>query len=221
MLLINLFFVVYSYLFAFGGIPFQQKQFLSIWRTVRQDTLFDETKLQEGDIVFQTSSSAQCKAVQLATHSKYSHCGIVFKQKGQYVVYEAVQPVKITPIQKWIAKGKNKHFVVKRLKNADQTLTVKVLEQMKQIGNNYLGKNYDLYFGWSDDKIYCSELVWKIYNQTTGLAIGTTRKLTDFDLSSPEVQKLMKERYGNSIPVNETVIAPSDIFDSSLLVQIW
>ena len=24
-------------------------------------------------------------------------------------------------------------------------------------------KDYDLYFEWSDDKIYCSELVWKIY----------------------------------------------------------
>lgn len=48
--------------------------------------------LQDGDIIFQESQSAQCKAVQKATHSRYSHCGIIFRKDGKYFVYEAIEP---------------------------------------------------------------------------------------------------------------------------------
>ena len=53
---------------------------------------------------------------------------------------------------------------------------------MKSIGKKYNGKNYDIYFEWSDDRIYCSELVWKMYKEATGIEIGEIQKLSDFDL---------------------------------------
>lgn len=34
---------------------------------------------EEGDIIFQTSMSSQSQAIQLATHSPYSHMGVLFK----------------------------------------------------------------------------------------------------------------------------------------------
>ena len=37
------------------------------------------TKIKDGDLIFQTSLSQQSKAIQLATKSKYSHCGIIYK----------------------------------------------------------------------------------------------------------------------------------------------
>ena len=39
--------------------------------------------LRDGDIIFQTSQSAQCEAVRIATNSKFSHCGIIFKIDGR------------------------------------------------------------------------------------------------------------------------------------------
>jgi len=117
--------------------------------------------LQEGDIIFQTSLSAQSRAIQLATHSPYSHMGIVFRSANGWHVLEAVQPVKYTPLEKWIQRGKDAHYVVKRLKDPS-VLTPEVLGRMKTAGKAMLAKPYDLAFSWSDDKIYCSELVWKI-----------------------------------------------------------
>ena len=73
------------------------------------------SKIQSGDIIFQTSTSNQSKAIQLATNSKYSHMGIIYENDGAYFVYEAVQPVKLTPLQTWIQRGKNGHYVIKRL----------------------------------------------------------------------------------------------------------
>ena len=180
----------------------------------------DEGKIQNGDIIFQTSLSRQSKAIQVATHSKYSHCGIIYKDGDSYYVLEAIQPVKKTPLDKWIARGENGKFVIKRLKNADQILTIGTLQKMKQVGESFIGKNYDLTFEWTDEKIYCSELIWKVYQRSTGLEVGKLQRLIDFDLTNKVVKKKMTERYGDKIPLNETVISPSSIFESELLTTV-
>ena len=174
---------------------------------------------KNGDILFQNSQSSQCKAIELATHSRYTHCGIVFRKENKCFVLEAVQPVKYTLIEDWIERGLNKQYTVMRLKN-QSLLSDSIIAAMREDGEKYLGKDYDIYFGWGDDKIYCSELVWKIYKDVTGLEVGNLHLLKDFDLSSKEVKKIMKERYGNNIPYNEKVISPSNIFDSDLLEKI-
>ena len=182
--------------------------------------LADQDEIKDGDLIFQTSLSGQSKAIQLATKSQYSHCGLIYKNGNDFYVFEAIQPVKLTPLDKWIARGKDGKYVIKRLKNADQVLTSATLTKMKQIGDQFKGKDYDMTFEWSDDKIYCSELIWKIYQRATGIEIGKLEKLSDFDLTNKAVKEKMKERYGNKIPTEEIVISPISIFDSELLKTI-
>jgi hypothetical protein len=184
------------------------------------EQLTDNDEIKNGDLIFQTSLSGQSKAIQLATKSKYSHCGLVFKEGTDYFVFEAILPVKQTPLDKWIARGEDGKYVIKRLKNAEQVLTPKVLTKMKEVSNEFNGKNYDLTFEWSDDKIYCSELIWKIYQRATGIEIGKLEKLKDFNLTSEAVKQKMKERYGDNMPTEETVISPAAIFDSDLLITV-
>src|SRR5688572_8353830 len=97
--------------------------------------------LKDGDLIFQTSLSSQSKAIQLATHSVWSHCGIIYQEGDNYFVYEAVQPVRRTPLANWIARGKDEDYVVKRLKNAESVLTPEVLQKMKSAGEKYKGKS--------------------------------------------------------------------------------
>ena len=170
--------------------------------------LNNEGEIKNGDLIFQTSLSGQSKAIQAATHSKYSHCGIIYRDGNDFLVFEAVQPVKRTPLDKWIARGKSGKFVIKRLKNAEQVLTPATLQKMKQVGEEFIGKNYDKTFEWSDNKIYCSELIWKVYQRATGIEVGRLQKLSDFDLTNEAVQNKMFERYGKKIPMNEIVISP-------------
>ena len=176
---------------------------------------------RDGDLIFQSSQSSQCKAVQLATHSIYSHCGIIYTKNGQPFVYEAVQPVKSTPLLEWTERGKDGKYVIKRLKNAGKVLTPEVLAKMQQEGKKYEGKDYDLFFEWSDERIYCSELIWKIYRNGAGIEIGKLEKLGDFDLSSEPVKIKLKERYGDHIPLDETVISPAGIFNSDVLETVF
>ena len=156
----------------------------------------------------------------MATHSPYSHVGIIYEQKDVFWVYEAVEPVKLTPLKAWIKRGNKGHYVVKRLKDAATILSPSVLKKMKATGEQYLGKHYDLYFEWSDDKIYCSELVWKIYKEAVGIELGKLQRLESFDLSNDIVQKKLQERYKGKIPLDEEVISPADIFNSNHLITV-
>ena len=179
-----------------------------------------QTQLRDGDLIFHTSQSAQSRAIQLATHSPWSHCGILYKRDGQWQVFEAVQPVKLTPLAAWIARGKGGHFITKRLRDAGTALTPAALQRLKAAGQPMVGHSYDLYFGWDDSRIYCSELIWKVYQRGLGRRIGKLQQLRDFDLSHPAVQAKMKERYGKRLPLSETVISPVSIFNSPELVTV-
>lgn len=169
-------------------------------------------QFRDGDLIFHTSRSTQSAAIQKATHSKYSHVGMIFLRHGSPYVYEAISTVQYTPLTTWIARGDGGHYVVKRLRNADTLLTPEALTKLRQVAVKLEGRPYDLTFEWSDTRIYCSELVWKIYERGLGLHIGQLQKLRDFDLTDPIVKAKMQERYGEAVPMEETVISPGEMF---------
>lgn len=175
---------------------------------------------RSGDIVFQTSRSSQSLAIQLATRSPYSHMGIVFVREGKPYVFEAVQPVKLTPLAEWIGRGENGRFVVKRLRDVDARVTPQALQKMRSVAETFMGKDYDLYFEWSDDRIYCSELVWKVFERGAGIRLGKLETIADFDLSHEAVQAKIKERFGSRAPVDEVVVSPVAIFNEPLLETV-
>ena len=82
------------------------------------------------------------------------------------------------------------------------------------------GRPYDLTFDWSDDRIYCSELVWKAHDRGLGVQIGALQTIRDFNLTDPAVRAKLRERYGDNIPLNEPVIFPVSMFRSTLLVTV-
>lgn len=122
---VSIFLLVISFCFGCGNNP-----------EVDSSHHLSDVHIQNGDIIFQTSKSGQSKAIQLATNSAYSHMGIIYEQGGKFLVYEAVQPVKLTPLKDWIKRGENEHFVLKRLRNADQILTSDVQIKMKKVGRS-------------------------------------------------------------------------------------
>jgi uncharacterized protein YycO len=213
------FFTIISIIIIVVGIMFVGLQEMAI-----EDKHIDvsdlKSVLEEGDIIFQTSKSEQSKAIQKATNSKYSHMGIIYFKGQKAFVFEAVQPVKLTAFDEWINRGEGGHYAIKRLKNAEDILTPDMIQKMKKVGEEFIGKNYDIYFEWSDDKIYCSELVWKIYKEAGDIEIGELESLSDFDLTSKIVKEKLKEKYGDKIPLNEKVISPKSMFNSILLRTI-
>ena len=126
------------------------------------------------------------------------------------MVVEAVEPVRWTEWDAWGARAVPGSVEVRRL--SDPTpLTASAVLKMTAIAEAWVGKHYDAAFAWSDERIYCSELVYKVYDCGAGLELGRLRTLRDFNLTDPIVSAALRDRYGAAVPLDETVIAPSDI----------
>jgi len=173
--------------------------------------------LRDGDIIFQSSRSGQSAAIQLATHSPYSHVGVIFLRDGKPFVYEAVATVRYTPLDAWKKRGDGGRYVVKRLKTP---LSAARAAKLRTAAGPFAGKPYDLYFEWSDERIYCSELVWKLYDQALGVKLGELQELREFDLTDPAVKAKLRERYGSHVPLDEPVVSPGAQFASPLLKTV-
>ena len=158
--------------------------------------------LKEGDIVFQTSTSQQAPFIIAATHSPWTHCGIIIEKGDGLYVLEALSTVKLTPYDQWEKRGKGGIVKVKRY--TDGSIKIKY--------KKYLGRPYDAAFKFDNDKWYCSELVYDIYKQQLGVKLCEPRPVSDYSISG--VAEQMKKR---GINKNQLVVAPSDLYNSNLL----
>ncbi|MEZ4807044.1 MAG: YiiX/YebB-like N1pC/P60 family cysteine hydrolase [Flavobacteriales bacterium] len=177
--------------------------------------------LHNGDILFQTLEGGQSDAIAQATGSPWTHVGVVFKEDGEWMVYEAVGPVKATPLPRWIAQGSKGHFVAKRyVSGPNGPLAEEQARRVRSAMERFMGLAYDRRFDWSDERIYCSELVWKAYAEGIGVELCSPRPMRDHSLDSELVRRTMAERYGNAPPLDEPMIAPGALFDCPLLITI-
>ncbi|MDA7880929.1 YiiX/YebB-like N1pC/P60 family cysteine hydrolase [Akkermansiaceae bacterium] len=187
--------------------------FFKTWKHPRYE------QLQTGDIVFQDTGGQQGDAVRAATGSDFTHCGVVFNSKGTLYVLEAIQPVSVISLKEW--KKRSTVFHARRLKNPeklDQAAFTKALAW----GEKQLGKPYDFHFKWGDNSLYCSELVWKIYKESTGISLCKPKSFESYFLEDAVVREVIRQRYGHldKLPKKEPVVAPSDLAASPLLVEV-
>lgn len=174
--------------------------------------------LRDGDIVFSGSTAGQGGAIIAATGSPYTHCGIVFFHAGKLMVLEAVHPVGVVSLETFKSRCKPGNFLARRLKTA---LAPANYQMARTWAEAQIGKNYDARFLWNDQTMYCSELVWKIY-QRGGVELCALRRFRDYHLDDPKVRKIIEERYGavEKMPLDEKVVAPSDLAGSPLLEDV-
>lgn len=174
---------------------------------------------QTGDIVFHISRAQQSEAIQRATGSRFSHCGLVVVTGGNAWVLEAIGPVKFTLLSDFINAGKNRRYVARR--PVSDRLDSAALEHVYAAAHTFLKRPYDTKFGWGDDEIYCSELVWKAFKRGAGVELCPTKRLDEMNITDNVVQKDMVRRYGNNIPFSETVVSPGMLFDSEILETVF
>ena len=176
--------------------------------TVQTEPIKD---IREGDVIFQTSQSQQSPLIQIATRSKISHCGIIVMKNGKPYVLETLKTLVVTPLDKFIARGEDGKYWLKRSKK----------ENIKIKYDSYLGKPYDLAFKFDNGKFYCSELIYDIYKNQLGIELCEPKKVSDYLILGtdklPQIEKAMKKR---RITKEQYAVAPVDIFESDYLETV-
>lgn len=163
---------------------------------------------QDGDVIFHVSESSQSTAIKVGTLSRYSHCGVIIMKNNKPYVLEAENGVELTPMNKWLKRGKMfHHYRVMRLKD-EQPLKL----------SYQLGGRYDRAFRFGNGRYYCSELVWEIYKKQNKIELCEPRLFGDYNfLSLPVIQRQIKSR---GFDLEQKVVAPSDLVSSSKLKTV-
>jgi hypothetical protein len=176
---------------------------------------------RDGDLIFHESTSRQSEMVRALTRSRWTHMGVVFNGPSGAVVLEAVSPVRWTSVDKWIARGKDRLFVVKRLRDAESRLDPATLAKMRTLGSSWLGRPYDLRFRWDDEALYCSELAHKLYARAANVRLGKVELASEMNLSDDRVQRALQRRFaGSHFDPAEPVVTPDSIFNDQQLVEV-
>ena len=82
----------------------------------------------------------------------------------------------------------------------------------------YMGIPYDKYYEWDDDKLYCSELVYKAFLRGDNIRLCSPRKFEDYNIES--IKEAILNRYGE-IPNGLEIVAPADIARSKMLKTVY
>ncbi|OGV72522.1 MAG: hypothetical protein A3K19_32815 [Lentisphaerae bacterium RIFOXYB12_FULL_65_16] len=152
-------------------------------------------------------------AIEGATGSAYSHCGIVVKSNGKWMVLEAIGPVTETSLYAWVNRGRGGAFDVYRVALSDEKMTRFIAEARK-----YLGRPYDVRYQLDDERIYCSELIYKAYLAATGEEIAPLVKLGDLNWKAFE--QTIRQYEGGDPPLDRMMITPVAVSTSPKVTRV-
>ena len=179
----------------------------------------ESSQYQTGDLIFQTTTSRLAPVIVAGTKSRFTHVGMIIMRKGKPYVYEASGPVGTVSLKRFVSRGVGKKYVVKRL---DGGLTKDQKKKLLRESRRHRGKGYDSKFLWGDKRMYCSELVYKVYNNALKISLAEPQKMGDlYSGINPVVNKFAKKKYGKKLPLEETIVSPVRLYDSDMLSTVY
>lgn len=171
---------------------------------------------QEGDIVFQSLPKGELvDAIEGVTESSFSHCGVVMKDGNRWVVVESILSVRKTRLLTWLQRGKAAGFAVYRLRpEFSECIAEFKLNLLK-----FLDFPYDYSFEMSDHSIYCSELIYDAFENTTGEQMGTLETLGD--LNWRPYEENIRSLAGNILPLDRVMITPVSLSRATQMEPVF
>jgi hypothetical protein len=171
------------------------------------------TALQAGDLVFHRSRSAQSRVIAEVTGSPLTHVGLVLPRGGELAVLEASGPVSWTPLHEFLARGEGGRFEVRRF--AD-TLSREDVAALVREGDRLVGRPYDARFEWGARRVYCSELVFLVFERALDVELVVPQRFGELALT-PAARRLAQRRMGRLPRPDERVVTPAALAASELL----
>ncbi|MFN0050938.1 MAG: YiiX/YebB-like N1pC/P60 family cysteine hydrolase [Planctomycetales bacterium] len=174
-----------------------------------------EYDFRDGDIVFQHLPSKLGSMIREVTDSPYSHCGMIAHRHSKPYVLEAIGPVRYLPLREWLKQGDRSQFAQMRLKEVtDEQIAAAI-----RAAEKFLGRPYDIQYELDDEKIYCSELVYKGYLRGAGLEVGKQETLGELKWEPHEA--FIRAITGGPLPLQRVMVTPAAVANSPDLKLLY
>lgn len=171
---------------------------------------------EEGDILFQSLPHGPLvDAIEGTTRSEWSHCGILVRKEGRWVVGESIGAVRYTPLVQWILRGRGNKLAAYRLKSEIEVNHDDLIDGI----NEFLGRSYDFRYAPEEDEIYCSELVYLVYKNRFDIEVGSWQKLGD--LNYKEFEPLIRKMEGGNLPLERLMVTPVNLTYNENLKKVY
>lgn len=170
---------------------------------------------QVGDVLFQSlPRDALVDVIEGVSGSPFSHCGIVDRVDGEFVVLEAFRTVRAVQLTKFLARGRDGRFAVYRWKPEAEAVIPDVLAAV----HANLGRPYDLHYSMDDEALYCSELIWKAYRDATGESLCDTHALRE--LNWKPYEQAIRQMEDGTVPLARQMVTPAALAQSGVLMPV-
>ena len=172
-------------------------------------------KPRAGDILFQSlPHNPLIDAIEGATDSPYSHCGIVVEGANGWAVLEAIGPVREIPLKRWLGQGRGGTHDAYRLRPQHRKYIDKTIREARK----FLGRPYDIQYHFDDEKIYCSELIYKAFKAATeGQELGEVKRLGELNWK-PFAATIIAIDGG--LPLERRMITPRHLAEAPQLMRV-
>lgn len=171
---------------------------------------------QEGDILFQSLPRGDLvDAIEGITGSEWSHCGVLVREKNQWMVAEAIGEVRLTPLRQWIQRGRHSRVVSYRLNHPPPDLSSALRPPLDPL----LGRPYDFRYAPGDDEVYCSELVHLLYQRGPGLTLGTWENLGSLNWKPHET--FIRGMEDGALPLDRPMVTPIGLTRDPDVHKVW
>jgi hypothetical protein len=158
---------------------------------------------REGDIVFQSLPHGPLvDAIEGVTRSEWSHCGVLMRHEGRWMVAEALGEVRWTPWVEWVVRGRGSRVDVYR---KDGLGEAEIGGLRREIAG-MLGRPYDFSYAPGPEEIYCSELVHRAFAGAMDLELAPWDRLGDLNWRPHE--QFIREMEAGPPPLNRMMITP-------------
>lgn len=189
---------------------------------------YSNFRLRAGDILFQDSDCGPfCESIEKVTAgiegAKFSHVGMVIPNgKDEFVVVEAISAgVVETPLDSFFMRSFDEEnrskVVVGRIKQTHEHLISDAIDFAK----TKLGLSYDEVFDITNDKYYCSELIYDSFKHTNnGQPIFQLQKMTYVDPETNLIFPIWKDYFQQlnvSVPEGEPGLNPGGMSMSNYI----
>jgi hypothetical protein len=175
--------------------------------------LYMLSEKQEGDVLMQSLSRGELvDAIESASRSPWSHCGILVKREGHWQVAQALGNVHYTPLIEYLIQGRDLRVTGFRVKGLTEAQRARLQPGITKL----LGKPYDINYEPDDRKIYCSELVWKVYDRELGIHWGEWEAFGT--LNWKPVEAFVRNVERGKLPLDRMMITPVGLIRTDKVV---